>query len=154
MEIKCSSLIRWPPRMSNKIVASNALHKRTYIWFSSHHVQYLQYSSSRCFVRCDFCNLGWAFFMNIVSALVIAFSLPSTLGLKSLYLNDAPSFLNFATSCKIFIVNIHFSMRKSTLSLNDLVWTRSTSWQIALVVELTFDVSSLTWLFSWAIASF
>jgi len=59
--------------------------------------------------------------MNIVSALVTAFPLLSTLGLKSFCLNDAPSFLNFATSCKIFIVNIHFSMRKSTLSLNDLI---------------------------------
>ena len=89
--------------------------------------------------------------MKFMNALFSACPLVSASALKTLCLNGEPSFLSFSTSCNIFNVNIHFPRRKSTLSLNDLMWARSVSWQITLAVESA--VGNLTLEFSSAIAS-
>ena len=138
--------------MSNRMSALIMLINKTQIWSSSHHFLYFQYSWCCSFTWSDFSKFEWTSFINILSALVTAFSLSSTL--MSLCLDDALCCLNFSTFCKIFIVKIHFSTQSIILLLKDLNSVCSVKWHIIWAVNLVICVSDLTRLFSWVTASF
>ena len=138
--------------MSNRMSALTALINKTQIWFLSHHFLYFWYSWCCSFTWSDFSKFRWTSFINILSALITAFSLSLTLML--LCLDDALCCLNFSTFCKIFIAKIHFSTQSIILLLKDLNSVCSVKWHIIWAVNLIICISDLTRLFLWVTASF
>lgn len=94
---------------------------------------------SRCFFNFESWSSKWVSFINFVNVHFNADFRKSTSAFRTLCLNETSFFLSFSTSCNIFIVKTHFSIRKSTLSLNVLIWVRSNNWQMILIVEFAVD---------------